>query len=112
MQKRSWKLIAHVPGLDEKPAWKEYFLVRDAGQMQAVAALLRARTDLADCRIEQKGEAGRDLVDWLEPDSDVFRCLRADPLGPSAAALFCLEIAVWTDDRSMVKRALTSPYLW
>jgi len=28
------------------------------------------------------------------------------------AALFCLEIAVWTNDRSMVKRALTSPYLW
>lgn len=75
MKTRSWKLIAHIDGLDGAPGWQEYFLVRETGQMEAVAALLRSRPDLASSRIEPRGEAGPDLIDWLQPDSDVFQIM-------------------------------------
>ena len=71
MQKKPWKLVAHIPGLDG-PGWREYFIVRETERMPAIAALLRARPDLDEARIEVKGEAGQDFLDWLEPDSDVF----------------------------------------
>ena len=40
--------------------------------MSALAALLRARPDLASYAYEFKGEASQDLLDWVQPDKDVF----------------------------------------
>ena len=73
MQTRAWKLVAHIPGLDGKPGWREYYVVRDTGQMQAVATLIKRRPELADCRIEPRGEASEGFMDWVEPDNDVFQ---------------------------------------
>jgi hypothetical protein len=72
MTKKPWKLIAHIPGLDDKPGWHEYFIVRDSDRMGAKAALLRTLPDLEDANIEIKGEAGEGFLDWLQPDKDVF----------------------------------------
>jgi hypothetical protein len=46
--------------------------------MGAVARLLKVRPDLGEARIEFKGEASRDSIDWLQPDSGVFQ-VRAVP---------------------------------
>ena len=40
--------------------------------MSALAALLRARPDLANYAYEFKGEASQDFFDWVGPDKDVF----------------------------------------
>lgn len=75
MQKKPWKLIAHIPGLDGKPGFQEYFIVRDVNRTDSVASLLKARPDLGEANIEVKGEAGQDLLDWLQPDNDVFQVM-------------------------------------
>jgi hypothetical protein len=75
MQKKPWRLIAHIPGLDGKAGFHEYFIVRDTERMTAVATLLKARPDLGKARIEIKGEASQDFLDWLQPDSDVFQVM-------------------------------------
>jgi hypothetical protein len=72
MQRRAWKIILRVPGLDGKSGWNEYFIVKDSDRMSALAALLRARPDLANYAYEFKGEASQDFFDWVEPDKDVF----------------------------------------
>jgi hypothetical protein len=72
MQRRAWKIILRVPGLDGKSGWNEYFIVKDSDRMSARAALLRARPDLANYAYEFKGEASQDLLDWVQPDKDVF----------------------------------------
>jgi hypothetical protein len=81
MQRRAWKIIVRVPGLDEKPGWEkpgwnEYFIIKDSDRMSALAALLRARPDLANYPYEFMGEAGQDFLDWVQPDKDVF-CVMA-----------------------------------
>jgi hypothetical protein len=40
--------------------------------MSALAALLRARPDLANHSYEFKGEATQDFLDWIQPEKDVF----------------------------------------
>jgi len=75
MQKPFWKVIASIPGLEGKPDILEYFVVREVDRMPAVAALLKSRPDLGQARIQVKGEAGQDFLDWLEPDADVFRVM-------------------------------------
>jgi hypothetical protein len=72
MQRRAWKIVIHIPGLDNKLGWTEYFLVRDSDRMSALAALWRARPDLASHSYEFKGEASQDFLDWIHPDKDVF----------------------------------------
>jgi hypothetical protein len=72
MQRRAWKIIVRVPGLEGKPGWNEYFVVKDSDRMSALAALLRARPDLASYAHEFQGEASQDFFDWVEPDKDVF----------------------------------------
>jgi hypothetical protein len=39
MQKKPWKIIAHIPGLDGN-ARLEYFIVREADRVSAIATLL------------------------------------------------------------------------
>jgi hypothetical protein len=72
MQKKPWKLIAYIPGLNGAPGFQEYFIVRGADAATAIAALLTARTDLSNIQIEVKGEADKSFLDWLQPDRDVF----------------------------------------
>jgi hypothetical protein len=72
MQKKPWKLIARIPGLDGKSGRHEYFIVRESERMAAIARLLRARPDLEEANIEIKGEASESFLDWLQPDKDVF----------------------------------------
>jgi hypothetical protein len=72
MQKQSWKFIAHIPGIDGRPGWLEYFVVRETSAVPALAALIKARPDLAKVRCESKGHADQDFLDWLQPDQDVF----------------------------------------
>jgi hypothetical protein len=75
MQKKPWKLIAHIPGLDGKLGSQEYFIVREINQYNAVATLLRVRRDLVQSPIVVKGEAGQGFLDWLQPDRDVFQVM-------------------------------------
>jgi hypothetical protein len=56
MQRRAWKIILRVPGLDGKSGSNEYFVVKDSDRMSALAALLRARPDLGNYAYEFKGE--------------------------------------------------------
>ena len=37
MQKKPWKLIAHIEGPDGKPNCREYFLVKDVDRYAAIA---------------------------------------------------------------------------
>jgi hypothetical protein len=69
MQRRAWKIIVRVPGLEGKPGWNEYFVVKDSDRMSALAALLRARPDLVSYAYEFQGEASQDFFDWVEPDN-------------------------------------------
>jgi hypothetical protein len=77
MQKKPRKLIAHIPGLDGKAGFHEYFIVQDTERMGAVATLVKARPDLVEARIEVKGEASQDFLDWLQPEPgrDVFQIM-------------------------------------
>jgi hypothetical protein len=75
MQKKPWKIIAHIPGLDGSPGRHEYFIVREIDRANALATLLRARPDLAEGASEIMGEASQDLLDWLQPDNDVFQVM-------------------------------------
>ena len=72
MQKKPWKLIAHIEGPDGKRNCREYFLVKDVDRYAAIATLLRGRPDLANPRVEVKGGASPDFLDWIQPDKDVF----------------------------------------
>ena len=72
MRKKPWKLIAYVEGADGKSGSQEYFLVRDVDRYAAIAALLKSRPDLENSRVEVKGGASPDFLDWIQPDKDVF----------------------------------------
>jgi hypothetical protein len=75
MQRRAWKIIVRVAGLDGKSGWNESFIVKDSDRMSALAAMLRARPDLASYAYEFKGEASQDFLDWVQPDKDVFQVM-------------------------------------
>lgn len=72
MRKKPWRLIAYVEGLDGKSGSQEYFLVRDVDRYAAIATLLKGRPDLGTSRVEVKGGANPDFLDWIQPDKDVF----------------------------------------
>jgi hypothetical protein len=72
MQKKPWKLVAHIEKSDDRPGRQEYFLVRDADRYAAIATLLKERPDLGNPRVEVKGGASPDFLDWIQPDKDVF----------------------------------------
>jgi hypothetical protein len=72
MQKKPWKLIAHIERSDGTPGGQEYFLVRDVDRYAAIATLLKGRPDLGNPRVEVKGGASPDFLDWIQPDKDVF----------------------------------------
>jgi hypothetical protein len=64
--KKTWKIVAFNPALDEAPAYREYFIVRANDPQAAVLSLTTARSDLSNARCEVQGEASRDCLDWLE----------------------------------------------
>ena len=72
MQKKPWKLIAHIEKSDGRPGCQEYFLVRDVDRYAAIATLLKGRPDLGNPRVEVKGGASPGFLDWIQPDKDVF----------------------------------------
>jgi len=72
MRKKPWKLIAYIEGPDGKSGPQEYFLVRDVDRYAAIATLLKTRPDLGKSRVEVKGGASPDFLDWIQPDKDVF----------------------------------------
>ena len=72
MRKKPWKLVAHIEESGGKPGRREYFLVRDVDRYAAIATLLKGRPDLGNPRIEVKGGANPDFLDWIQPDKDVF----------------------------------------
>jgi hypothetical protein len=49
MQKKPWKLISHVPGLDKKPGRKEYYVVRETDQSSAIWRCLMPARAFKDC---------------------------------------------------------------
>lgn len=72
MRKKPWKLVAHIEESDGRPGCQEYFLVRDVDRYAAIATLLKGRPDLGNPRVEVKGGASPDFLDWIQPDKDVF----------------------------------------
>jgi hypothetical protein len=62
MQKKPWKLIAHIEKSDGRPGCQEYFLVRDVDGYAAIATLFRGRPDLGNPRVEVKGGASPDFL--------------------------------------------------
>lgn len=72
MRKKPWKLIAYIEGQDGKSGSREYFLVRDVDRYAAMATLLKGRPDLGKSRVEVKGGASPDFLDWIQPEKDVF----------------------------------------
>jgi hypothetical protein len=38
--KKPWKIVVHIQGVDGKPSWKEYFIVRDTDGQAALATLI------------------------------------------------------------------------
>ena len=76
MEKKVWKLIANIPGIGSNPGWKEYFLVREVDEQNAIVALLTVRTDLQSAAIiELRGQADQTLIEWIQPDRDVFQVM-------------------------------------
>jgi hypothetical protein len=64
-RKKPWKLIAYIEGPDGKSGPQEYFLVRDVDRYAAIATLLKSRPDLGKSRVEVKGGASPDFLDWI-----------------------------------------------
>jgi hypothetical protein len=54
MQKKPWKLIAHIEESDGRPGCREYFLVRDVDRYAAIATLLKGRPDLGNLELKSK----------------------------------------------------------
>ncbi len=76
MEKKLWKLIANVPGTAGKPGWREYYVVREVDEQNAMVALLSTRTDLqAAATIELRGQADQAFIEWVQPDRDVFQIM-------------------------------------
>ena len=76
MEKKLWKLIANVPGIAGKPGLKEYYVVREVDEQNAIVALLNTRADLrAFATIELRGEADQAFIEWVQPDRDVFQIM-------------------------------------
>ena len=74
MEKKFWKLIADLPGRAGEPGWKEYYVVREVDEQNAIVALLSIRTDLRDrATIALQGQADPALIEWIQPDRDVFQ---------------------------------------
>jgi hypothetical protein len=79
VQKKPWKIIAYTDRLGGGPGSREYFIVRAPDADAAVRLLHIFRTDLADAKIEVRGEARADAVDWLGVDRDVYSIAVVDP---------------------------------
>jgi hypothetical protein len=76
MEKKLWKLIANIPGIAGGPGWREYFLVREVDEQNAIVALLSARNDLQSAAtIELRGQADQAFIEWVQPDRDVFQIM-------------------------------------
>lgn len=50
----------------------ENIFFRDVDRYAAIATLLKGRPDLGNPRIEVKGGASPDFLNWIQPDKDVF----------------------------------------
>jgi hypothetical protein len=72
MQKKPWQIIAHIERLGGGDGSMEYFIVQAPDADAAVKLLHIFRTDLADARIEVRGEAKPGTFDWLGVDVDVY----------------------------------------
>jgi hypothetical protein len=68
MQKRPWKIIAHVSGLHVNPGWREYFIVMEADAANALATLRKVRPELLNVLCEVKGLAPQDFLEWVQMD--------------------------------------------
>jgi len=77
--KKPWQILAHTERLGGGPGSREYFIVRAPDAEAAVRLLHIFRTDLADARIEVRGEAKPETVDWLGVDKDVYSIAVVDP---------------------------------
>jgi hypothetical protein len=75
MEKKLWKLIANVPGIAGKPGVKEYYLVREVDEQNAIVALLCARADLQAATVELRGQADQAFIEWVQPNRDVFQVM-------------------------------------
>jgi hypothetical protein len=74
METKFWKLIVTLPGIAGKPGWKEYYVVREVDEQNAVVALLSIRTDLRDlATIEVRGQVDEAFIEWIQPARDVFQ---------------------------------------
>jgi hypothetical protein len=55
---------------------KEYYVVREVDEQNALVALLSTRTDLqASATIELRGQADQSFIEWVQPDRDVFQIM-------------------------------------
>ena len=75
MEKRLWNLIANVPGIAGKPGVKEYYVVREVDEQNAIVALLCARADLQAATVELRGQADQAFIEWVQPNRDVFQVM-------------------------------------
>jgi hypothetical protein len=75
MEKKLWKLIANVPGIAGKPGVKEYYVVREVDEQNAIVALLCARADLQAATVELRGQADQAFIEWVQPNRDVFQVM-------------------------------------
>jgi hypothetical protein len=72
MHKRPWQIIAHTERLGGGPGSREYFIVQAPDAEAAVRLLHIFRTDLGNARIDLRGEARPEIVDWLGVEGDVY----------------------------------------
>src|ERR1700730_7508621 len=75
MEKKLWQLIANVPGIAGKPGVKEYYVVREVDEQNAIVALLCARADLQAATVELRGQADQAFIEWVQPNRDVFQVM-------------------------------------
>jgi hypothetical protein len=72
MQKKPWKIIVFTERLGGGPGTREFFIVKAPDAGQAVKVLHIFRPDLGDARIEVKGEAPPEFLDWFGVEGDVY----------------------------------------
>jgi hypothetical protein len=72
MHKRPWQILAHTEPLGGAPSSHEYFIVQAPDAEAAVRLLHIFRADLLDARIDLRGEARPEIVDWLGVEGDVY----------------------------------------
>ena len=72
MRKKAWKLVARIERSDGRPGSREYFHVREVDPYAGIATPLKGRRDLTNPRVEVKGGASPDFLDWIQPDKDAL----------------------------------------